>query len=641
MTTTSTYAGILIFAGILQISTLRAETALDQRRIENAIVGVESVVHGYKRSGSGIVISESGLLLTSNTLAPNAFCTVTVVFCDKRQSTAKFVVSDRTTESCLLQLPDRHAPYDYLEFANSSVASVGQAAFTAANPFDAVREGQVALSAGIISGTYTVDNVSLESNYCGPIIETNAAINPGSAGGALLNANGHVLGMLSMCLDRSRRLGTSIPIHRIKAQLPQLKEMNLHETENTAGDPRIADAKKALIRVRHNSPQGITVTAGVMIDIKGRALTCAANGLAKGTRAEVELCNGRVLRASTIAVDANADIAVLQIDLSANENLDCIPLEDGSTLRTGSILGALGINAGEFSVTFDRGIVSAQDRIGGALQTDLKVNAGNYGGPVLDCCNRLIGIVTHFDVRKDWSQPNCGIGFVAPSKVIFASLGVKAVQDSATVGTSTTALGQDQSAIEHLIDRVHGCVAIIGDGSGVVVSSDGYLVTCTHITQGRKNWPARIGNKVFIADVIEADEVSDISLLKIRDADSLPYAQFANESIIKPGARVLAAGDPFKLGEDTGTPAFSVGIVSALNCNQGRCRNVIQTDAAINPGNSGGPLFTSDGKLLGINGQIRYRFQAVANTGVGFSIPCSTLAALFVKYKIPYVANAR
>src|SRR5690242_20056239 len=97
------FASILILISIVPISHLRAQTALDERRIESAVVGIESSVHNSKRSGSGIVISRSGLLLTSDALVPSDSRSVAVSFCNGRHVTATVVANDRATEACLLQ----------------------------------------------------------------------------------------------------------------------------------------------------------------------------------------------------------------------------------------------------------------------------------------------------------------------------------------------------------------------------------------------------------------------------------------------------------------------------------------------------------------------------------------------------------
>ncbi len=625
-----TYFFSVLLISLTAAWSLNAHAALDEARVQKCIVEIENARH----SASGIVISANGLVLTSQIIVPESSGTVAVRFCNGFQTRAKIVATDASTESCLLQLPERATPYACLELADASRVAVGQTAYTAANSFDAVKDGQMALSAGVVSGTYAVENVCDESCYCGAVLETDAAVNPGSAGGALLDGEGRVLGMLSMSLDRTRRLGTAIPIQSIQAKLLAMAEIPLHDAAANTCCVRMGDAGRALIRVRR-SESGRAATAGVLIDNSGLALTCAGcpgQALSKGSQVDVECCCGHVCRATALAVDVNSDVALLRLEMPSKPNAcGCTPLAlcGDSEIRIGSAVSALGLNASAFSATYDHGIVSARGRLGGALQTDVKINAGNYGGPVLDASGRLIGIVTHFNPSEDWGQPNSGIGFIATGNAISAQLGIPV-----TVRPPARAPAvQGKQAVEQLIERLQGCVALIGDGSGVIVSADGCLLTCAHIADSQSSWRVKVGGHDYMADVLEIDARSDLALLKLRHASGLTFARLACSEVAV-GTRVLAAGDPFKLGECDSSPAFSLGIVSALHRYQGPCQNVIQTDAAINPGNSGGPLFNLDGNLVGLNGQIRYRFQAVANTGIGFSTPCEKLSALLKRHGV-------
>lgn len=155
-------------------------------------------------------------------------------------------------------------------------------------------------------------------------------------------------------------------------------------------------------------------------------------------------------------------------------------------------------------------------------------------------------------------------------------------------------------------------------GSGFIISSDGHIVTNYHVIANADEILVRLDNgQEKIAEVVGADEASDLALLKI-DAKNLPYAQFGSSEKLKVGEWVVAIGSPFGL-KYTAT----AGIVS------GKGRSLaekyvpyIQTDVAINPGNSGGPLFDLDGKVIGINAQILSRSGAYI--GVSFAIPSDT-----------------
>lgn len=155
-------------------------------------------------------------------------------------------------------------------------------------------------------------------------------------------------------------------------------------------------------------------------------------------------------------------------------------------------------------------------------------------------------------------------------------------------------------------------------GSGVIISSDGYIVTNYHVVEGADEIIINLPNdeKEYKAKVIGEDSKTDLAVIKI-DAKALPVAQFGDSSTLQEGDVVFAIGNPFGMG---GT--ITQGIISALNKNNvglNQYENFIQTDASINPGNSGGALVDSRGALIGINSAILSR--SGGNHGIGFAIP--------------------
>jgi len=137
-------------------------------------------------------------------------------------------------------------------------------------------------------------------------------------------------------------------------------------------------------------------------------------------------------------------------------------------------------------------------------------------------------------------------------------------------------------------------------GSGVIVSSDGYIVTNNHVIDSAKKIEVTLNdNRVFIADIVGADPSTDLALLKISSLD-LDYLIFGNSDSLQIGEWVMAVGNPFRLQS-----TVTAGIVSAkarninLLTNHG-IESFIQTDAAVNPGNSGGALINTRGDLVGI-----------------------------------------
>jgi serine protease Do len=161
-----------------------------------------------------------------------------------------------------------------------------------------------------------------------------------------------------------------------------------------------------------------------------------------------------------------------------------------------------------------------------------------------------------------------------------------------------------------------------GFGSGVILSSDGYIVTNNHVIENAQNIKVILNNKQeFNAKLVGADSSTDLALLKI-ESNNLPYLTYGNSDELKIGEWVLAVGNPFNL-----TSTVTAGIVSArarnlrINADQYSIESFIQTDAAVNPGNSGGALVNQQGNLVGINTAIASRTGSFA--GYSFAVPVS------------------
>lgn len=157
-------------------------------------------------------------------------------------------------------------------------------------------------------------------------------------------------------------------------------------------------------------------------------------------------------------------------------------------------------------------------------------------------------------------------------------------------------------------------------GSGVIVSSDGYIITANHVVEGADEIKVALasGGQEFTAKVIGADAPTDVAVLKISGKD-LPIVTLADSDNLEVGDVVLALGNPFGVGQ-----TVTMGIVSALGRNElgiNQYENFIQTDAAINPGNSGGALVDAEGRLVGINTAIFS--QSGGYQGVGFAVPAN------------------
>ena len=159
----------------------------------------------------------------------------------------------------------------------------------------------------------------------------------------------------------------------------------------------------------------------------------------------------------------------------------------------------------------------------------------------------------------------------------------------------------------------------VGLGSGVIVSTEGYILTNNHVVEGADEIEVTLNDSRHArGKVIGTDPDTDLAVLKI-ELDKLPAIVLGNSDALQVGDQVLAIGNPFGVGQ-----TVTSGIVSALGRNQlgiNTFENFIQTDAAINPGNSGGALVDINGNLEGINTAIYSR--SGGSMGIGFAIPVS------------------
>ena len=160
-----------------------------------------------------------------------------------------------------------------------------------------------------------------------------------------------------------------------------------------------------------------------------------------------------------------------------------------------------------------------------------------------------------------------------------------------------------------------------GEGSGVIVSSDGRIATNAHVVDGAQHFEVMLqdGRKLD-AQLVGVDRETDLAELRV-DARGLQAAELGDSSALAPGDWVIAVGSPFGLDH-----TVTAGVVSAKgrrDIGVATFEDLIQTDAAINPGNSGGPLVDLEGRVVGINTAIRSR--SGGSDGIGFAVPSATL----------------
>ncbi len=158
---------------------------------------------------------------------------------------------------------------------------------------------------------------------------------------------------------------------------------------------------------------------------------------------------------------------------------------------------------------------------------------------------------------------------------------------------------------------------ISGEGSGVIVSSDGYILTNHHVVDNAVKITVELyDDRALPAKLIAADPATDLAVLRV-DATQLKAITFGNSAKLRVGEAVLAIGNPFGVGT-----TVTSGIISAMSASRVGIpgdEDYIQTDAAINPGNSGGPLLNTAGELIGINTAIIS--PSGGSSGIGFALP--------------------
>ncbi|WP_374959703.1 trypsin-like peptidase domain-containing protein [Gilvibacter sp.] len=217
--------------------------------------------------------------------------------------------------------------------------------------------------------------------------------------------------------------------------------------------------------------------------------------------------------------------------------------------------------------------------------------------------------------------PFVNTSFTNPSNPALAFDFTQAAETSvnAVVHVKNTTISKGPTNIMEFFYGGGAAREMVGTGSGVIISADGYIVTNNHVIENASELEVTLNNnQVYPAELIGTDPSTDIALIKINADESLPYLAFGDSNEVKVGEWVLAVGNPFNL-----TSTVTAGIVSAksrdLNQFGSNTQSFIQTDAAVNRGNSGGALVNVRGELIGINTAITS--QTGSYVGYSFAVP--------------------
>ena len=216
---------------------------------------------------------------------------------------------------------------------------------------------------------------------------------------------------------------------------------------------------------------------------------------------------------------------------------------------------------------------------------------------------------------------------------IFMLLSIFFISNSNNIGVSQS-VSQEEQINTTVYETVYpAIVSIEGDipqgyssGTGCIISSDGYILTSSHVVKNAKNIEVTTNSgKVYPAKILKTTGKSkDLAIIKIEPKSNLDAVKLGNSSEIKVGQRVLAIGNPFGF---QGT--LTTGIISRIDYNN----NKIQTDAAINPGSSGGPIVNINGEVIGISQSIYNPDNNQSNIGIGFAVPVDEAKPLIKSIK--------
>lgn len=446
-------------------------------RFAPAVVGItcQGMIRGRQVGyfGTGVVVSQAGLVLSSTTVVPADAREIEITFTDGRIIPASLVASDAVSEAALLELAELPAGLVHMPLADSAGCAVGDPVYTWGNPYWTIqRDGGVSLSVGRISGLVRIASRDDQSRYRGLMIETDAAVNPGSDGGPLTDRAGHLLGLQSLAYSERRWLGLAVPTASMRAALPRLAALPVHEaaglgerdrqlvrTAHAAGEavvgiwverrgdslqapedrrtvepverPTISRAQRTLAErmipegcctgfvVANDDDEGALVVTSAWNVSARKGLTRSQRradrkkkGHGRVERIWVYAADGQRRAAELLGKDETRDIAVLRVPgLPAATPVLAPAGELPGDLRIGQGLALLGRAEAPGDLTVNIGVLSALQRYRHRfLQISALLNYGNTGGPVIDADGRLLGMACKLWPGSNWRQ-NCGVGF--------------------------------------------------------------------------------------------------------------------------------------------------------------------------------------------------------------------------------------
>jgi S1-C subfamily serine protease len=193
-------------------------------KVSDSVVAVRALAPLGERSGSGVVLSADGLILTSHSVCPEGAQKIRVWTRGPRLHDAELVAASRPDELALLRIKPEEK-LKPIEFGSSSALRVGQVSYTIGNAANSIiLDDQPSLNVGILSGFYRLNEERASSTYKGMVLETTAAVNVGMEGAPCLDASGKMIGMVTLNYSPHRFLGAAIPIDEIRPVIERLRK---------------------------------------------------------------------------------------------------------------------------------------------------------------------------------------------------------------------------------------------------------------------------------------------------------------------------------------------------------------------------------------------------------------------------------
>jgi S1-C subfamily serine protease len=214
---------LLAVAGTASAQTDDSNRAV-YRKVVDSVIAVRAMAPLGERSGSGVILSKDGLLLTSYAACPDGATNIRVWVKGPRQYLAEIVATSKKDEMTLLRIKPR-GELKPVELGESGSLKTGEVSYTIGNAANSIiLDDQPSFNVGVISALYRLGDERANSTYTGPVIETTAAVNVGMEGAPCLNGDGKMIGFVTLNYSPHRFLGTAIPIDELKPMIERLKK---------------------------------------------------------------------------------------------------------------------------------------------------------------------------------------------------------------------------------------------------------------------------------------------------------------------------------------------------------------------------------------------------------------------------------